>query len=107
MNPVLIPQRDFLKKALLGSAIGWAASAWIGKPLSAAQNTDVTSALVHPMKEGALTHAPECSRIPGTTYRIRGRVHHYLAGDGSLEEFISDFVTRLIRLQAEDGYLGS
>ena len=80
MNPALTPRRDFLKKALLGSAISWAAPAWIQKSLSAGQLGALTAALSHPMGEGERTRAPRCTRIPGTRYRIGGRVYDYLAG---------------------------
>ena len=160
MGPFPSPRRDFLKKTLLGGALGWATPGWVHGAWSATRNKALTPALSHPMGEGDVAHAPRRGRIRGTHYQFGGRVRDYLAGvteqwlkvaplsnpamlemfrdrdrrplremvpwagefagkyltsavevwrvtgDGSLKDFISDFVRRLVSLQAEDGYLG-
>src|SRR5437773_10594297 len=73
-------RRDFLKKALLGSAIWWPAPPLIRRALIAAQYETLTPAISHRMGDRGLMTAPRCSRIPGTHFRIGGRVHDYLAG---------------------------
>src|SRR6266540_5639099 len=146
MNSPLAPRREFLKTTLLGSACSWTLPAFLQQVWWAAS------------EESA--RPPTCNRIPGTQFRIDGRVRTYLAGvseqwlkvaplsnpailemfrdrdrrplremvpwagefagkyltsavqvwrvtgDESLKQSIADFVTRLVALQAEDGYLG-
>src|ERR1043166_6740582 len=80
MGPFPSPRRDFLKKPLLGGALGWATPGWVHGAWSATRNKALTPALSHPMGEGDVAHAPRRGRIRGTHYQFGGRVRDYLAG---------------------------